>query len=631
MTPRQLRLLSALQKSPQLKRKLLSATDEYAPGTWVRCGAYCFIVKEKLGSGLIGCVYRATEQRSGEDWALKQARAPFSFLSESLRLEELVAQLLHERAGPLQAIEILARTQHHLFKALCTAPTLQYILFHKQLTTQQKNALLDCLHEAATIFEKHHLLLDLSPKNICWEDGRWKLLDCGPKLHRSAFEAVLHKPDWEQYQKYVANKVQSHSSEPSVLRSQKGEPHWAPKHWAFARDWWGWFPEDPDFDPDFFFIQSKADLPEDELLFLAQLHENQSEIVATAHPWSAHPLIRQVAADCWQAEGFKLPPNWQKPGELALNKQSEPLTWPEFVSQIDARGLGKRLKTGLHSVPQMPLPALSVRPYTHWRDLLNPDNAHTASDILCQAPLPDLPDHHSSLELLHFDLPRLPQGQHARLSLIGRTAYNKACLMVPGFRADYRACLTLAEALQARGVQRQFMALHLGVYNPQGQLLISGGRWETPLIWNALEYALTALDIAQIDLLAASHGAIGAYTVAHLHPAVQKLILDSPMLSPVELMQFIAKARGEDFEALQQMLHQHDLACRPYTLFSPQQSALSLLSMRPEKDLFADICGPLPGQKTLVYSGRHAASLRHDSAQRGIPEVCLDAIESFLS
>ncbi len=643
LTPRQLRLLSAVQRSPALKQQLIAATQVYRPGTHLRCGKRFFEVKKAVGAGLVGCVYLVTEVNSGQSWALKQARNDFAFFREALRLEALVASCVGQNPdAALQSVPVLDLSGHHLFKAFCPQPTLQSILHSGHPDSRQRDTLEAALKQAAGYWHKHGFLLDLSPKNLCWNNTAWLLLDSGPKMHRSPFEEVLEQGRWTDYMQYVEGKLHSARSEPSVLAIKPDAQAAPSRQLAFVRDWWGWFPEDPSPEPDFFFVDIDDSLPEDELLFLAEQISDSGtyQFQATDHPWSTHPLIQQLAIGQWRQQ-FPTYPLFNLPNQtidLPLNADSEPLSWNQFVTGLTPSGLGYALQQITPS-ESLPLPRLTVRPYAHWRDLLTPGNQHRAVDIYCQEPLED-PDSldalPSGLTETRLNLPGLPPELHAELSLIGPgpeqspILSQRAILLIPGFRASRRACYALIETLWRSGLKTQFLIAHLGVRNHQNQLLVSGGRWESILLWNSLEYALNCLDIRQVDLVAASHGALGAWLLACLHPAVDRLVLDSPVIRPMHFLAHLALARNENIDELQVELRQKGLPWRPYEVFTQAPQQLKILTLKAEQDTFANLCGSLPVGRTVVYQGRHAATLRHDSRRLGLPQSCVDALLEFL-
>lgn len=644
LTPRQLRLLSAVQRSPALKQLLIASTRVYDPGTHLRCGSRQFEVEAAVGAGLIGCVYRVRELSSDRSWALKQARGSFAFFREALRLERLVADLVGQHPdAPLQSVPVLDLSEHHLFKAFCPQPTLQSIMHGSSLSPLQRDTLEAALRQAADYWQHQGLLLDLSPKNLCWNGQAWLLLDSGPKLHRSAFEDVLISATWADYLRHVDGKLHTAHSQPSVLSVKASLQSAIPSQLAFVRDWWAWFPEDPEPEPDFFFVDLDHKLPEDELLLLAERHQDAYLITPTDHPWSAHPLLRRLAAGSWQRQfPAELPlTGLEQADRLPLAEHSEPLSWGQFVTGLTPTGLGRALQT-LTPPETLAWPTLSVRPYAHWRDLLTPGNAHQAVDIYCQEPLED-PDALQALPAglieTHLQLPGLSSRLHAEISVIGpdpalqplgRQTSQRAILLIPGFRASRKACYALIEALWHGGLDAQFLIAHLGVKNADDQLLVSGGRWESMMLWNTLEYALSCLDIRHVDVVAASHGALGAWLLACLHPAVGRLVLDSPVIRPMRLLAHIAAARGEDMTEIQARLRAQGLPWQPYEVFTRPPARLEILTLKAEQDAFAELCGSLPVGRTLVYQGRHAATLRHDSRRRGLPQSCIEALLDFL-
>ena len=668
-------MLSAIQQSSALKQRLIRSTSELVPGSRVRCGGRTVEIESTLGSGLVGSVYRVRELGTGRPLALKHARANFSFFREALRVEREVAERVGSREdSTLRSVAVVASNAHMMLKELCTAPTLQRLLFNGSVSHAQRAALEQALVEAALLWENERILLDLSPKNVCWDGDRWLLVDSGPKLHRSPFETVLETCRWSDYFAYVESKVRTEISEPSALSvradddavatvalpalvnassnafssgaihaSANASTHALPNTiassshastWVFVRDWWGWYPEDPAPDLGYFLVTVDDGVVDDEAILVARSTGAGAELERSFHPWADHPLVRRVAARAWQAlPGMPdAPPGLDAdPDALPVGVDSEPVSWGALVGGVLPMGLGLRLKQLEPDVRSSPQPSLVVRPYAHWKDLADPSLRHSSVDLFCHEPLAG---RHvvlrPELDVIELDLPGLEPWQHARLEIFGHSARGRAVLLVPGFRADCRAAYPLVRELCRAGIEAQWIVAHLGARNPDGQLLVTAGQTETMLLWDILEYALTCLDLRELQIVAASHGAIGAWQIACLHPAATKIVLDSPLLRPMDVISSVAQCRGEDLSEVRATLAAAGLPHRSYELFTRAPSTLQVLTLRPERDEFAELCGSLPVGRSVIYNGRHASTLRHDAETRGIPAECVRAITDFL-
>jgi hypothetical protein len=159
---------------------------------------------------------------------------------------------------------------------------------------------------------------------------------------------------------------------------------------------------------------------------------------------------------------------------------------------------------------------------------------------------------------------------------------------------------------------------------------VTAGRWELILLWEIIEYCTRSLDINTVDIVAASHGAIGAWFVSCIHPAVRKVALDSPLLQPMKIIGEMTTKRNESLEAISNQLELSGMPSVSYSVFDDPPSNIDVLTIRPEKDLFGQLCGELQVGKCLNYKGGHASTLRHDSGLIGIPPLCIDALSSFL-
>jgi hypothetical protein len=311
--------------------------------------------------------------------------------------------------------------------------------------------------------------------------------------------------------------------------------------------------------------------------------------------------------------------------------QREPIDWEEFVSEIRPVGMGKRLKELFPSDKKLPLPTLEVVEYRHWRDIFNQPEKHKVTDIFCHNPLPvprvlNRPELSSKL----ISLTSIHSTTFCELEVFGSNTNGEAILIIPGFRATRAAAYELIRCLENKHTNGHYIVVEIGALNPAGQKLVTAGRWELILLWEIIEYCTRSLDINTVDIVAASHGAIGAWFVSCIHPAVRKVALDSPLLQPMKIIGEMTTKRNESLEAISTQLELSGMPSVSYSVFDDPPSNIDVLTIRPEKDLFGQLCGELQVGKCLNYKGGHASTLRHDSGLIGIPPLCIEALSSFL-
>jgi len=629
---RQLRLLATIQKSARLKKQLIAATNLLKPGMQIRVNGCFYVIESTLGSGLIGTVYQVKEKNTGKTYALKHARANFSFYIEALRIEWEVEKTINRTKLSLNAVSVKEIDGVFMLKEICLQPTLQQMLYEQKIETKHRVALEQSLKDCQYLFEHHGILIDLSPKNIVWDTDRWKLIDAGPKLHQSPFEQVMTDATWESYVQYVSERIHGVASEPSALGIVEEDVFTLTDEMVFMAEWMQWFPLEELSDPSFFYVETLDNIPESEFLLTAR-RNNGSFSLPTHSRTPSHPFVRYLAIEQWkiQFDGNPLPNgltfDWN---ELPIHLNSEPINWNQFLTEISPFGLGKHLKNGSFQVEPLAEPTLRTKVYRHWKALFDGVEKHEVVDIFCHAPLECKYVQPVHLPKQIIDVPLKHRFTFANIEVFGNHRSKKAVLILPGFRATNASAYALVNELNRREVHEQYIVAQIGVLNPHGEQLVTAGRWELILLWEILEYCFHCLGIEKIEIIAASHGAIAAWIVSCLHPSVKKVVLDSPLLQPLQLLSEIAKMRGENEEKFMETLREHGMPYLNYTMFSSPPTHLKVLSMRPEKDLFMDLCGNLNVGQHATYLGGHASTLRHDSSEKGIPSQCLDSIVQFL-
>ena len=629
--PLQLQVLRGIQKSAFFKKRLIARTVELEVDAIFRLDHRYFKVKQVLGSGLISVVYEVEDMESGESFALKRSRSRSTFFSEALRLEKEVTDLMLRIRGALGVVPIIQSNNEHLLKSYCTYPTLQAILFKGEETDEQRAELEKCLLFCCDLEKNYRLLLDLSAKNIVWNGNQWLLIDAGPKIHQSEFSQVAKTGTWESYIDYINSRVTNPKSEPSVLTKEDlNTPDLSHDRWVFIKEWWDWFPLDKEESDAFFFCTVSTTQVANEIIYSWDARTNQSELLDSL---GNHPLIQRIAKKSWSDLFDKdLPEGLLGPtSEWLFDYQNDPIDWEEFVSEIRPVGMGKRLKELFPSDKKLPLPTLEVVEYRHWRDIFNQPEKHTVTDIFCHNPLPvprvlNRPELNSKL----ISLTSIHSTTFCELEVFGSNTNGEAILIIPGFRATRAAAYELIRCLDNTHANGHYIVVEIGALNPAGQKLVTAGRWELILLWEIIEYCTRSLDINTVDIVAASHGAIGAWFVSCIHPAVRKVALDSPLLQPMKIIGEMTTKRNESLEAISNQLELSGMPSVSYSVFDDPPSNIDVLTIRPEKDLFGQLCGELQVGKCLNYKGGHASTLRHDSGLIGIPSLCIDALSSFL-
>ncbi len=629
--PLQLQVLSGIQKSAFFKKRLIARTVELEIDSIFRLDHRFYKIIKVLGAGLISVVYEVQDLESGESFALKRSRSSSTFFREALRLEKEVTDLLLRIQGPLGVVSIIQSNNEHLLKTYCTYPTLQAILFKGEETNKQQTELEKCLSFCHDLEAEHGLLLDLSAKNIVWNGHQWLLIDAGPKIHQSEFSQVAKTGTWESYIGYIKSRVTNLKSEPSVLTAKELDTFdLTHDRWVFIKDWWDWFPLDKEASDGFFFCKVSPEQAANEIIYSWDARTNQCKFLDSK---GNHPLIQRMAQKSWSnLFDEDVPESLNKlTSKWLFDYQNEPIDWEEFVSEIRPVGMGKRLKELFPSYKKLPLPKLEVTEYRHWRDIFNQPEKHKVTDIFCHNPLPvpkvlNRPELSSKL----ISLTSIHSSTFCELEVFGSNTNEEAVLIIPGFRATKAAAYELIRCLENKKRNGHYIVVEIGVLNPSGQKLVTAGRWELVLLWETLEYCIRSLGINTVDIIAASHGAIGAWLVSCIHPVVRKVALDSPLHQPMKIVGEMAIKRNEPLEAISNELVLTGMPSESYSVFNSPPPNCDVLTIRPEKDLFGQLCGELQVGKCLYYKGGHASTLRHDSGLIGIPPLCIDALSSFL-
>ncbi|AUX46948.1 uncharacterized protein SOCE26_084580 [Sorangium cellulosum] len=632
LTSRQLGLVSAITRSPRLKRALVEATEVLPPGAVVRLGRRFLEVGGVLGSGLVGVVYEARCLETGARLAYKRPRAGVAFFREALRVEALAAR----RVAALRAIRPAAVVEADalgIAKELREGPTLQAELLAGEVDPGRRAALVEALGEAGELFRREGILLDLSPKNLCW-DGGWVLLDTGPKLHRSELVHVLAQPGWSAYVAHVRRKLAAGPSAPSAVALPAGpEPQAAARRWAFVRDLWRWFPFDPAPDVASFLGIVDDDQADDEAVFLIDGADGRVEPAPGADVRLAgSALVRRCAEE---APDRPVRPSGEAPPPLSLPLAGPVVELSSLSREVAPAFAGRALKIAVAPGEPLAAPTLPVERYGHWRDLADADSALRPTDIFAHEvlegsrALAERVFRARGARRIDVPLPR-SDGPFAELTCMQVGESRRAIVLVPGFRAGPDAAAALVSALAERGVAGLYAIAYLGVRNPGGQPLVTSGRWEAILLWSAIDYLCACLGAAGAAVLGASHGNFGAMIVAGLHPAVDCLALDSPLERPLDLPVRFGALRGVPAPSIYAELAAHHLPSEPVSFRIPERPGLRVLTLRPRQDSFARICGGLEGGEVVVYDGQHAATMRHDSAERGIPAVCVERLSALL-
>ena len=645
LSSEQLSLLSSITKNPVLKRRMISSTVSYPKNSVVRLGGELYTIEKPLGSGLVAVGYLAIHQETGAQVVLKIPRGRFGFFKESIRIESEVIQVLESLQSLVPASLIFGESRG-LVKKFYAQETLSRSLSRGVVSVRQKEALLDVLREAFQVYLNYGFILDLSPKNLVW-DNQWILLDGGPKIHKTDFLKLLESPDWNRYVHYFLPKLEKGQSQPSVLSGSVVSKPIRADRVVFVGDWWEWFPYDLDLDRDYFFVEIDEQIIESGMLLQAELETGQVRIL----PGASRRLIRNpLIFDC----AFKSFSNLfsesilKNPNPVELKRAPEwddvegidkkwdhknPLSLKMLAAESGPYKGGKLLRK-LVDCEQIPRPTLRVREYGHWSDIIEKPNEYQPTDLYCHQPLEFITK--SSIAWKTFEKkafrvsPVVREGAICELTCFPAGSSSRAILLVPGFRAPQRAMFPLVKILMNEGVKGLFCLCRVGVNNNDDQPLVTSGRWETPLLWSAIDFITDGLGAKEVVVISASHGTIASLLVSELHPDVSTLIMDSPVKYPLRILEVFQKLRGKTLSELLPKLRECHLP-EEFELELPAQKNLRILTMRPKaKDQFLEFCGDLQAENSFLYDGPHAATMRHDSDSRGIPNKCIEKIVNFL-
>lgn len=616
---------------------MIASTTVLENGTVVQVNQETLALTDQLGSGLIGVVYKAKSIKSGQVFAYKRARARFNFFHQVLEIEKKVADLLSQ-ASSLKPARILEFTSNSLLKEFHPEPTLQSLLLENKLTSKQKSTLVAVLEEAAEINHKYNFILDLSAKNLAWKNS-WILLDSGPKSHVTDFSKVLKDPTWDNYVSYLQEKTTKQKiSAPSVLSKKVDDQKILAENFFFVQDWWLWLPFDEEVPANYYYITIDENQKETEIIFSLNLTEKIIKPVSqAAQEFLTNPILQQTALATWQKQYPEIKVSLQKVHDTAfspLSLSSKPINLATIASQAYPLAMAKALKTFVDKKEFLEQPTLTVNSYTHWSDLLTNKKDFLPTDIYCHIPL------HTSLKWTNQFLsqtpyfvttpPNIHKDALCELICIPSENTDRAIIFLPGFRASAKAAIPLIARLKEKGLEAMCIAAQIGAFNPQRQLLLTGGVWESLLLWQIIDYAIDCLGVKEVDIIAASYGAIAAAIVAQTHPLVKRLVLDSSVIKPYDLLIYLSKIQGFEPEEMLKKAKEHRLG-EPFEVTMPKRKGLSTLTMRPLNDRFMDICGHLYLDKTFFYDSGHAATMRHDIENKEIPEICLEMIFKFLT
>ena len=632
LTSRQLALVSAITGSPRLKRALIEATAALRPGAVLRVGARWLSVGQVLGSGLVGVVHEATCLETGERLACKRPRADLAFFREALRAEVEAARLV-AALGALRPARVVDAGPVGIAKELRREPTLQEQLLVGDVAAERRAALVEALREAGELFQREGILLDLSPKNLCWDRG-WVLLDTGPKLQWSDAVRVLENPSWPAYLAHARRKLAAGLSAPSALTLPVGpEAPITAARWAFVRDLWRWFPCDPAPDTASFLVTVDDSRVDDEAIFVIDLSAGgRVEPAPGAAPRLTQSALLRLCAE----RAPDRPGGAPAPGALPPLPLAAPvLDIASLSREVEPAGLGRALKIAVPPGEPLAVPTLPVEAYGHWRDFIAAQSPLRPTDIFAHEVLAgsrDFAERFFRARCARRVALRLQRedGPFAELVCLSAGESRRALILVPGFRAGPEAAAALVSALMERGVEGLYAIAYLGVRNPRGQPLVTSGRWEAVLLWSVVDAVCAHLGADRAALLAASHGNFGAMVVAGLHPLVDGLVLDSPLARPLDLPLRFGELRGASPAEVLAELAAHHLPSEALTFRIPEREGLRVLTLRPREDAFASICGPLEAGDGMIYEGGHAATMRHDSADCGVPPGCVDRIARML-
>ncbi len=603
----EMRALSALSRSPALKRRLLSAATPLKQGDLVPLAGQFYRVLAPAGAGMTAQVYAVESLADDQRFALKQLRAPLPFLCRLLSLEQQLAQLLE--ACEIVAAPVLAASDSSLLKPWYGQPTLQRLLLEAPLSPEQQTALETKLQQAAQFYQQSGWVLDLSPKNLCWCAPDWLLLDSGPKIHRSDWEALLKNPDRDSYHALIASKLHSTESRPSVLDRSLPEPALVLSGQIFLDFLYQWFPLDAQAEPDFFYAHAENPPQQRGILYRACPDFE----LATDHLPANRPRNRWLEA---RARALLRAPDTEPPAPELWAPAHTPLSF------------GELLRCGGNPALILPRSRLCVTPYRHWSDLQDPELKHAPTDIYCHEPLLFESALHLGGE--QFELSPCPEQAFLDvLAIPGSATSERVLLILPGFRATPEAALPLIEALERQHSASLYLVACMGLYNTFGQKLLGGGSGELCLLWHLLEFLRLRWHCRAVSVIAASYACLAPVLLAGVHPLIEALVLDSPVRWPMNLLFALGRCHGQTPEQLQHRLQTAGLPAQAFESRLDLPADFPLRILHPHQDRFTTLCGRLEAPDLVFYSGSHAACLRHDAVRKGIPGAAQDALNAF--
>ena len=624
----QLGLLAAVHNSQDLKIRLIENSIEFAIGEIIKIQGAFYCIESFLGSGLIANVYKVSEIESNVKYALKIARANISFYRNVLQFEYEVVKLIHKEFSFLKVISCEKIEGIFLLKELSTCETLQELLFQNQIKQEQKDAFELVLKECDFLFRKYGILMDLSPKNIVWSINSWWLLDSGPKMNKSFLQNIYSQATWDSYYDYFSDNISTPHSQPYALSKKDDNLFLQANTYVFVKDLLAWFPL-VNFKKQNFYVEINNTITQDDFILIANKIDNKYRI--TENCVNVHPFYRLLALVSWknQVKFNPYPKELQfSSDELPLNDESDPLTFENFIYGIRNSKIKKQLTSHFPKQSPLPIPKLTTRDYKHWKNLLDGNMNYSTTDIFCHTPLPTEQNKIFIKPKLRRKLPLIEPFLFAEYSIYGNLNTRRVLILLPGFRATEKSGEPLIKCLFDEGFKDTVISVHIGIKKGD-ELTVSAGRWESIILWEMIEFCIYNLQFDKVDVLAASHGAIGGWIVAGMHPNIRNVILDSPLLYPMQLVAKIAKFRGESIVEVLKELSKAGFPTQNFKMHTNPPKNIRTLLMYPNKDSFVNFCGKLKVGKEVFYKGGHASTLRHDSYEKGIPEICIKEIMNF--
>ncbi|MCP4664408.1 MAG: hypothetical protein GY856_54185, partial [bacterium] len=276
------------------------------PGRVMSVGGRSLVVDHELGQGMMAVSYAVRCRESGQPYALKRARARFDLFRQILTAEAEASRRLPELVG-LPTARVVAEDEESLLKERYDAPTLQALIVDGALAPAHRKALVATLERGKELLDAYGFHADLSPKNLCWCDDHWVLLDTGEPLVANAFaESVLQRISWDAFLAFYAPKIRSRDSQPSALTVAARPDELdlgAATRYAFVREWWLWLPCVDEVVPGLLRATFDAAARDDEILFFMEQDGGGWHLRAAARgdPGTVTPeLAMERAVDQWR-------------------------------------------------------------------------------------------------------------------------------------------------------------------------------------------------------------------------------------------------------------------------------------------------------------------------------------------